>query len=492
MIMKKIYLSVLASLAFLITMASPDIYTPELVAPVNNATDAAPNVELDWNAVAGQLGLHYEAQLSLDNTFTNPVTFSTELTAYRMTNLLFGQQYFWRVRAIDNQGTSAWSEAMSFTTIVKPAIRRPNNNSTGAAPNVQIIWFEITGVSYFDFQLDTTSTFDSPEAHITSVSGSLVQTNASALYFGKEYYLRVRARHSVDTSAWSDTRKFTVVDVFALKKPDNAAANLAPDVQLEWNTIGGLEKYNIYISTDNQFNNYETYVAGKALTKLTPDTLHFGTQYFWKMAAIHTRDTLESVSRNFTTIDKVVLNSPANNATNVDLVPYLKWEKISGVLQYKLEFASNPQMTGASTYSISATTTVGPEQYRLPNNLLDSAKTYYWRVKAISSSDTSNWSDTWNFRSAALGVEEPVFSNGMRIYPTPASDLLNIQFKTKFTGEAVVSLFDLLGKTRIEREVQVVNGVIRDFQLGTLSNGIYMLRIEFQGVSSTSKLIIRK
>ncbi|MBK6347796.1 MAG: T9SS type A sorting domain-containing protein [Bacteroidales bacterium] len=490
--MKKIYLSVLASLAFLMVMASPDIYTPELVAPDNSATDAAPNVELDWNAVAGQIGLHYEVQLSLDEAFTNPVTFSTELTAYRMTNLLFGQLYFWRVRAIDSEGTSAWSSSRSFTTIVKPVIRRPNPNSSGAAPNVQIIWFEITGVSFFDFQLDTVSTFDSPEAHITSVAGSLVQTNAAALYFGKDYYLRVRARHSADTSEWSESRKFTVVNVFALKKPDNATAGLAPDVQLEWNTIAGLDKYNIHIATDNEFNHSETYIAAKNLTKLVPDTLHFGTQYFWKMEAIHTRDTLFSEVRNFTTVDKVTLNSPANNATNVELVPFLKWEKISGVLQYKLEFASNPQMTSSSTYSITATTTAGPEQYKLPNNLLDSANTYYWRVRAISSSDTSNWSDTWNFRSVALGVDEPVFSNGMRIYPTPASDQVNIQFKSRFTGGAVVSLFDLLGKTRIAREVQVVNGVIRDFQLGTLSNGIYMLRIESQGVSSTSKLIIRR
>lgn len=490
--MKKIYLSVLASLAFLFVFAAPDIYTPELVAPGNNATGSAPNVELDWNAVTGQLGLHYEVQLSEDAAFTNPVNFSTELTSYRMSDLMFGMQYFWRVRAVDNQGTSAWSDSRSFTTIVKPVIRRPNDNASGSAPNVQIIWEAISGVSYFDFQLDTVNTFDSPESHITSVAGTLAQSNASSLYFAEKYYLRVRARHSADTSEWSVVRSFTVEDAFELKKPENNAVGLVPDIELEWNKIDGLEKYNIYISTHADFSSYELYTAAKNLTKLVPDTLYFGVKYFWKMAAIHSRDTLVSDTRNFTVLDKVTLNSPENNATNVELVPFLKWNKISGVLSYKLELGSNQNMSGATSYNINATTGTGQEQFKVPNHVLDSASTYYWRVKTISTIDTSDWSDTWNFRCVALGVDEPVFRNGLRIYPSPAADYINIQLKSGITGQAVVSLFDLLGKARLQREVQITNGTIKDLQLGSLPNGIYMIRIESEGVNYTSKVIVKK
>lgn len=490
--MKKIYLSVLASLAFLLAMASPDIYTPELIAPGNNAAGSAPNVLLDWNAVTGQLGLHYEVQLSNDNSFATPLTFSTELSSYRMSELLFGHQYFWRVRAIDNQGTSEWSEIRSFTVIIKPVLSSPVDSVKKVAPNVKIKWAAIAGVTYYDFQIDTLITFDSPFAYIVPVPGNVNEINTSSLLFGKYHNWRVRARHAIDTSEWSNPRTLLVIGEFENLKPTNNANNLSPDVLFEWKRIDGLDRFEISIATDNQFENTEIYTVAKNLTEIVPDTLHFGTQYFWKIDAIHSRDTLTSEIRTFNTIDKVSLNSPSNNATNVELLPFLKWNKIGGVLTYSLELASNSAMTGAVTYNINATTTTGPEQFKVPLHVLDSASTYYWRVKAFSSSDTSDWSDTWNFRCVALGVEQPTFRNGLRIYPSPASDIISIQMKSGMNGKAVVTLFDLLGKARIGREVQMVNGTIKDFQLGNQPNGIYMLRFDYQGTSVTSKLIIQK
>lgn len=490
--MKKIYLSVLASLAFLLAVASPDIYTPELVAPGNNAASSAPNVLLDWNAVTGQIGLHYEVQLSDDNTFATPLTFSTELSSYRMSDLFFGQQYFWRVRAIDNQGTSEWSEIRSFTVIVKPVLSSPVDDVKKVAPNVKIKWAAITGVTHYDYQVDISETFDSPFSYIGTTLGSVVEVNTSSLLFGEMHYWRVRARHDSDTSEWSLTRRLTVIGIFENLEPENNATNLSPDVLFEWKRIDGLDRFEISIATDNLFENSTIYPVAKTLTEFIPDTLHFGTQYFWKIEAIHSRDTLTSDTLAFTTVDKVSLNSPENNATNVELLPFLKWNKISGVLSYSLELASNAAMTGATTYNINATTTSGPEQFKIPLHVLDSAGTYYWRVKALSSSDTSNWSNTWSFRTAAVGVEEPAFKNGMRIYPSPASEVINIQMKSGINGKTVVTLFDLLGKVRIEREVQMVNGMINNFQLGALSNGIYMLRLDYPGFSVTSKLIIRK
>ncbi len=490
--MKKIYLSVLVSLAFMIAMASPGIYTPELVSPGNNATGSAPNVLLDWNAVAGQLGLHYEVQLSDDNSFTAPLTFSTELTSYRMSNLIFGQQYFWRVRAIDNSGTSEWSASNGFTVIVRPVLSSPAEDVKKVAPNVKIRWAAVGGVTHYDYQFDTVNTFDSPFAYIVPVSGNVTEINTSSLLFGFKHYWRVRARHSLSTSEWSNPRSLTVIGIFENLKPDNNASDLGPNVLFEWKKIDGLLKYNIYIATDEQFNQYETYTVVSSLTKFEPDTLLFGTQYFWKIAAIHSRDTLTSETRMFNTISKVFLNSPSNNSTNVELMPFLKWNKIGGVLTYSLELASNSAMTGAVTYNIVATTTAGLEQFKIPLHVLDSANMYYWRVRAISSRDTTGWSDTWNFRSVALGVEQPTFRNGLRIYPSPASEIISIQMKSGMNGKAVVTLFDLLGKARIEREVQMVNGTIKDFQLGNQPNGIYMLRLDYQEISVTSKLIIQK
>ncbi|HOI88246.1 MAG TPA: T9SS type A sorting domain-containing protein, partial [Lentimicrobium sp.] len=236
-----------------------------------------------------------------------------------------------------------------------------------------------------------------------------------------------------------------------------------------------------------------SYNVQSDLTRIKPDTLLFGTQYYWRMLAIHSKDTLYSAIRAFTTVVKPTLKTPANNSTNVQLTPSLTWGKISGVKTYELELASNSAFTGARHYNISATGGAGDELFKVPIHVLDSASTYFWRVKAISSRDSSAWSDTFNFRCVALGVEDPADLLGKaNIFPSPAAGEVNIQMKSTVYGNAEVSVYDLLGKTRIERQVQITAGQIRNFDLENLPDGIYMINIKHEGVSATSKLIIRR
>ncbi len=490
--MRKIYLTLLIVVATITLKASPDIYTPSLVAPANNVTGVFPDVELDWSPVTGLLGLHYELQLDTTADFTNPVIFSTELTSSQMSLLKFGETYYWKVRAIDNVATSDWSEVRSFTVIPAVLIRRPNENATAVAANVQIIWTDITGVSHINYQIDTTASFDSPMLISTTVINKAPsQTNASSLHFGQKYYIRMRGYHAADTSAWGETRSFTVTNTFLLKNPANAATKISPDVMFEWNKIDGLTKYQIQVSTNPDLVNHEAYNVAPNLLKLAPDTLLFGTTYYWQVAAIHAADTLMSDVRSFTTVDKVSLTAPSNNATNVVLQPTLSWETISGIHGYQLDIAHNAEFTGAFSYNINS----GGQNatFKVPVHVLDSANVYYWRVRAISSRDTSDYSDTWSFRSVTLGVEEDTqLKYSARVFPSPAIDRVSIRLRNNFTGNATIEIYDLLGNKRLDANAAFSNGQHKDLILGDLNNGIYMMSVLINGQRSTSKLIIRK
>jgi len=492
--MKKIFLSFLIlTLSLPVLMASPSIFTPELTAPNNNQSGVAPNVTLDWNAVVGNIGLHYILHLSTDEAFTSPVEFTTELTRYEMANLMFGGVYYWKVKAIDMTGQSDWSEVRSFTVVSRPMMRRPANNANNQDANVLIQWDAITGVSHFDFQIDTVSTFDSPYAYITPVAGSKKEANAANLLFGEGHYVRLRARHALDTTDWTNPTFFTVTSTFNISRPNDNATDVVPDAEFQWTRVNGINKYNVLISLEPEVQHYDSYNVQSDLTRIKPDTLLFGTQYYWRMLAIHSKDTLYSAIRAFTTVVKPTLKTPANNSTNVQLTPSLTWGKISGVKTYELELASNSAFTGARHYNISATGGAGDELFKVPIHVLDSASTYFWRVKAISSRDSSAWSDTFNFRCVALGVEDPADLLGKaNIFPSPAAGEVNIQMKSTVYGNAEVSVYDLLGKTRIERQVQITAGQIRNFDLENLPDGIYMINIKHEGVSATSKLIIRR
>ncbi len=491
--MKKIFLSLLfLAISCPVILASPTIYTPELVSPGNNQSGVAPNVLLDWNAVVGTTGLHYIVHLSQDNAFANPVEFSTDLTRYNMANLLFGQTYYWKVRAVDQTGTSDWTETRAFTVVARPILRRPSNNANNQDANVLLQWDAITGVSHFDYQVDTTADFNSPFAYITSVNGSLKEVNAANLLFGTGHYIRLRARHAADTSAWTATAFFTVTSTFNLTRPNDNAVDVVPDAEFQWAQVKGINKYNIYLSTEPEMIHYDVYNVVATATRTKPDTLFFGTQYFWKMSAIHSKDTLFSPRRSFTTVSTVTLANPANNATNVVLQPSLSWKKITGVLRYQLQLASNADFNNARNYSINATTSAGDEQFRVPLHVLDSAGTYYWRVNAISSRDTTEWSATWNFRCVALGIDNPSGTiAGLNVYPAPATDFVTIRMKNSINGGATIKVLDLLGKTRINRDVQVESGLVTNFDLGSLSDGVYMLLIEMNGSTATTKIVVR-
>lgn len=496
--MKRIYISLILAFSCAFAMASPNIFAPELVSPANNAAAQTPDVVLDWTTVVGQTGMQYVLHLSTDAAFTNPVEFITELSRYKMKDLMFAGQYFWKVKAVDASGSSDWTEVRSFSVVARPVLRRPNNNSV-VDINVDLQWDPMTGVASFQYQFDLVNTFDSPELRDYLVVGAAVsgtptsKAPAARLLFGETYFLRIRAIHNADTSDWSEERFVKTLDVFQLKKPANAATGVDIMAEVQWTEIKGIDKYSIFISTDPGFQHFETYTAGKALKKMKPDTLNFDTKYFWRMAAIHSKDTLLSDTLSFTTLKTVSLSSPANNATNIVMRPDLGWTKMAGILSYDLELDSHSDFSNARSYNIPATTGSGLERFNVPLHVLDSASVYYWRVKANSSRDTSVFSPTWNFRTAALGINDPgAISNGLKIYPSPAVNTINIKMSSNLNGVAEVTLFDLLGKMRVVKKSTVVAGLIKDFDLGALPDGIYILQLNVNGFKTMSKVVVKK
>ena len=489
--MKRIYLSLILALSCAFAMASPDIFAPELVGPLDNATAVVPDVVLDWTTVVGQTGLYYVVHLSTDEDFTNPVEYTTELSRFKTSDLLFGTDYFWKVKAVDATGSSDWTEVRKFTIVTRPTLRRPNNNAIVDA-NVDLQWDAMTGVVKFQYQFDIAATFDSPDLRVYLAAGTVNKAPAQRLLFGKTYHFRIRAIHNADTSAWSEERIVTIINVFPLKKPANGATGVDIMAEFQWTEIKGVDKYSIFIATDEGFQHFETFTAGKTLKKMKPDTLNFDTKYYWRMAAIHARDTLLSDTLSFTTVKTVTLTAPANNSTNIVLRPNLGWTKMPGVLSYDVQLDSKSDFSTALNYNVPATTGSGAEQFQVPLHVLDSAAVYYWRVLANSSRDTSEYSPAWNFRTAALGIDNPgALSNGLKIYPTPAVNTISIKMNSNVNGVAEVTLFDLLGKMKVAKNSTVVAGFIKDFDIGTLPDGIYILQLNVNGFKIMSKVVVQ-
>ena len=103
-------------IALLSLSAQNRVYPPTLMEPENGDDGQMPDVVLSWAAVGGSGGIvMYELQLDTSDAFSTPIQFpAQDLTGLKMTTLNFGEEYFWRVRAMEGSDVSDWSETFSF------------------------------------------------------------------------------------------------------------------------------------------------------------------------------------------------------------------------------------------------------------------------------------------------------------------------------------------------------------------------------------------
>lgn len=104
------------------TSANARIYTPPAPSGLNTIRGSAGNIILEWQDVQNETG--YEVWRGTGGTFSNIGTTSQNDNNFVSGGLTAGTKYFYKVRAIDNSGPSAWSNIQALT-----ASNRNHNSS---------------------------------------------------------------------------------------------------------------------------------------------------------------------------------------------------------------------------------------------------------------------------------------------------------------------------------------------------------------------------
>ena len=110
----------------------------------------------------------------------------------------------------------------------------------------------------------------------------------------------------------------------------------------------------------------------------------------------------------------------------------------------------------------------------------------------VSKRDTSDWSPAWSFRTLAVGNNDIEYVRNVKIYPSPANSSVNIQLPSGENGKADLLIFDLLGKARMNSEVTINRGLIRDIPVSNLGEGLYLIQVIKEGKSFSNRLIISR
>ena len=209
-----------------------------------------------------------------------------------------------------------------------PSISSPAAGSDNWV-GVTLNWNSVTGSQFYQVQIDTTPQFNSSlfysatKAYINSVSSnSDTQENPPALRFGQNYYWRVRAYISGDTSSWT-TSTFVTRDYVNQSTPASGS-DVWAGLTLNWAPHTGVQFYQVQADTSASFNSpalrvqTNTYINstdGNGDTQFFISDIYFGTEYKWRVRAINAFDTTAwSPVWTFVTRNYVNQSTPASGS----------------------------------------------------------------------------------------------------------------------------------------------------------------------------------
>jgi hypothetical protein len=237
---------------------------PVLSAPANGATGVSINPTLLWNA--SPTATSYRLQISTTTTFeAGSIVLDRSgiaTTSHTVSGLSHLTTYFWRVSATGSGGTSSFSVAWSFTTIIAP----PTAPTAIAATQVTTTSFIANWNSVADataYRLDVSS-----DSFVTFVQGYQdllvvgVSQSVTGLTPATTYQYRVRAVNTGGTSPSSN-----VISVTTLAPPP--PAHPAPSVtSVTPNTLARGDTTRLDVSGSN-------FLTGITTFSLPPDFVIF-------------------------------------------------------------------------------------------------------------------------------------------------------------------------------------------------------------------------
>lgn len=178
----------------------------ELDKPSDGTTNTALDFYIEWDEFDGTLD--YEYQVHTNAAFNGSLTYFVDSTEVPVPTLLYGTEYFWRVRGKNVRDTTAWCEPWSFVTADMVTHTEPLNMADSVELNPTLIWEPIEGSSTYDIQYSTDPTFAEP---VSANIGNAFFTISTSLEEGTNYFWRVRACAEQDTSSFSEPWSFTTL-----------------------------------------------------------------------------------------------------------------------------------------------------------------------------------------------------------------------------------------------------------------------------------------
>lgn len=398
----------------------------QLLKPKKDTSNISIDPLFEWKAA--KLSDSYQFQLATDGGFENIITNQSNLvdTVYTPENSLdYLTTYFWRVRGVsENLGNGAWSDTLSFTTIIeKPenvTLISPDSGSNNISVAPTLSWDVAARAESYTFEISGQSSFS---ATLQTIDTSATSIQIDELGYNTAYFWRVKATNeggeSEYSSTWSFFTEYALPQV-TLDSPADDSVDMSTSPTLFWNPVSDANEYELLVATDSLFEqplNISTFAKKQQDQKIAEwlvaeklNGLRYETEYFWTVRAIgeegisNWSDTLSFTTKKAPLGEIVELAAPSNNAEEVSIPITLSWNSFDNAVSYEVDvsfasdFSESLKLSGLENTQVEV------------SNFLTDTTNYFWRVRAKVDDQVSEWSQVFSFKTELRTPATPIYT----------------------------------------------------------------------------------